>query len=232
MTPPGPGGGGSTSSSPWLLSAPWPRPWSWPRLAPAGYTTRAYYGTDTRAQALLVGAAIAIGVVLWKPTGAATRGPGSTSWAPWFQKLCAVLGLIGVAGSAVLWTTVKEGSALAFSGGFLLASLAAGLVVLGAVVNPLGPAVRLLEIPPLPSLGRISYGVYLWYWPVLLVMSGARVHLSVYPLFLCRAAVTILIAAISAKLVEVPIRRGALRHWKALVAGPAAAGVAIALDHA
>jgi peptidoglycan/LPS O-acetylase OafA/YrhL len=208
-------------------------------LAPNGYTTRAYYGTDTRAQALLVGAAIAIGVTLWKPTGAGANGTASApsaasaaasgSWAPWFQRLCAVLGVIGIAGSAVLWTTVNEASSFAFSGGFLLASLAAGLVVLGAVVAPWGLAVRLLEIPPLPALGRISYGVYLWYWPVLLVMSGSRVHLSVYPLFLCRAGVTIAIATASAFLIEIPIRRGALGQWRARVAGPVAAGVAIGL---
>ena len=47
---------------------------------------------------------------------------------------------------------------------------------------------RLLEIPPLPQWGRISYGVYLWYWPVLLVMSGQRLHWGVYPLFLARVA--------------------------------------------
>jgi len=186
-------------------------------LAPDGYTTRAYYGTDTRAQALLVGAAIAIGLVLWKE-GAATRR---------FRHVGTVLGVIGLVGSGALWALAKEASVFAFSGGFLVASLLAGMVVLGAAVAPRGPAVRLLEIPPLPALGRISYGVYLWYWPVLLVMSGTRLPWGVYPLFAARVAVTVTIAAISARFVELPIRRGALPNWRSLVAAPLAAAGAI-----
>jgi hypothetical protein len=186
-------------------------------LAPDGYTTRAYYGTDTRAQALLVGAAIATGLRLWK-TG---------SERPQFRRLAAVLGVAGLVASVLLWTLVSEASTFAFSGGFLLASLAAGAVVLAAATAPRSPAVRLLELSPLPALGQISYGVYLWYWPVLLVMSGARLHWGVYPLFLARVAVTVVIATASARLVELPIRRGALRHWQAWIATPVAAAAAV-----
>ena len=145
-------------------------------LAPDGYTTRAYYGTDTRAQALLVGAAIAIGLTLWQE-GSRRR---------WFTRLASVLAAAGMAGTAALWATTSETSTFAFSGGFLLASLAAGAVVLGCAVAPRSLVVRLLELPPLPQWGRISYGVYLWYWPVLLVMTGQRLHWGVYPLFLAR----------------------------------------------
>ena len=186
-------------------------------LAPNGYTTRAYYGTDTRAQALLVGAAIAIGLSLWKD-GSGRR---------WFTRLASVLALAGVAGTAALWATTSENSTFAFSGGFMVASLAAGAVVLGCAVAPRSLVVRLLELPPLPQWGRISYGVYLWYWPVLLVMTGQRLHWGVYPLFLARVGVTVAIAALSYDLVEMPVRRGALRHWRSWVAAPIGAAVAI-----
>ena len=109
-----------------------------------------------------------------------------------------------MAGTAALWATTSETSTFAFSGGFLLASLAAGAVVLGCAVAPRSLVVRLLELPPLPQWGRISYGVYLWYWPVLLVMTGQRLHWGVYPLFLARVGVTVAIAAISYDLVEMP----------------------------
>ncbi len=145
-------------------------------LAPNGYTTRAYYGTDTRAQALLVGAAIALGLQVWHE--AATKKN--------IARFGAVLAIVGVLGAAYLWTHVNEATTFAFSGGFLLASLAAGAVVLGVVLAPWGPVVKALEVWPLAALGRISYGVYLWYWPVLLVMSGQRIHWSVYPLFVAR----------------------------------------------
>jgi peptidoglycan/LPS O-acetylase OafA/YrhL len=186
-------------------------------FAPNGYTTRAYYGTDTRAQALLVGAAVAIGLTLWR------EGSGRR----WFTRLASVLALGGVAGTAALWATTSETSTFAFSGGFLLASLAAGAVVLGCAVAPRSLVVRLLELPPLPQWGRISYGVYLWYWPVLLVMTGQRLHWGVYPLFLARVGVTVAIAAISYDLVEMPIRRGALKRWRSWVAAPIGAAAAI-----
>ncbi len=186
-------------------------------MAPNGYTTRAYYGTDTRAQALLVGAAIAIGLTLWR------EGSGRR----WFTRMASVLALAGVAGTAALWATTSETSTFAFSGGFLVASLAAGAVVLGCAVAPRSLVVRLLELPPLPQWGRISYGVYLWYWPVLLVMTGQRLHWGVYPLFLARVGITVAIAALSYDLVEMPIRRGALRHWRSWVAAPIGAAAAI-----
>ena len=186
-------------------------------LAPNGYTGRAYYGTDTRAQALLVGAAIAIGLTLWR----------DSSSRRWFTRFASVLALGGVAGTAALWATTTETSTFAFSGGFMVASLAAGAVVLGCAVAPRSLVVRLLELPPLPQWGRISYGVYLWYWPVLLVMTGQRLHWGVYPLFLARVGVTVAIAALSYDLVEMPIRRGALKHWRSWVAAPIGAAAAI-----
>jgi peptidoglycan/LPS O-acetylase OafA/YrhL len=186
-------------------------------FAPNGYTTRAYYGTDCRAQALLVGAAISVGLTLWRE-GSHRR---------WFKRFAGLAGVFGVAGSAVLWATVQEDSVFAFSGGFLLASLAAGAVVVACAVAPRSIVVRLLELPPLPQWGRISYGMYLWYWPVLLVMTGQRLHWGVYPLFLARVGITVAIAALSYDLVELPIRRGALKNWRSWAAAPIGAAAAI-----
>jgi peptidoglycan/LPS O-acetylase OafA/YrhL len=185
-------------------------------LAPDGYTTRTYYGTDTRAQALLVGAAIASALALWRP--------GELRW---FRRGAGVLGLAGVAGTGVLWALANQNSVFAFSGGFLVASLAAGAVVLCSAVNTRAPSIWLLELPPLPWLGTISYGIYLWYWPVLLVMSASRIHWGVYPLFAARVGVTVVIATASAYLIELPIRRGALARWRSWVAAPVGAAAAI-----
>ena len=186
-------------------------------LAPNGYTTRAYYGTDTRAQALLVGAAIAIGLTIWRE---GSGRPGSSG-----PPRCSRSAASSARARSGRRTT--ETSTFAFSGGFLVASLAAGAVVLGVAVAPRSLAVRLLEVPPLPQWGRISYGIYLWYWPVLLVMSGSRLHWGVYELFLARVAVTVGIAALSYRFVEMPIRRGALRRWRSVVAAPIGAAAAI-----
>ncbi len=69
--------------------------------------------------------------------------------------------------------------------------------------------------------------MYLWYWPVLLVMTGQRLHWGVYPLFLARVGITVAIAALSYDLVEMPIRRGALKNWRSWVAAPIGAAAAI-----
>jgi peptidoglycan/LPS O-acetylase OafA/YrhL len=186
-------------------------------LVPAGTIdpSRAYYGTDTRAQGLLGGAALAIAVALWGPvrTGAGRR----------------VLAGAGVAGAvmvAFMWSSVPENSWFAFHGGFAAVSVACGAVVVSAARAPGGPVGRGLSVPPLRYLGRISYGMYLWYWPVLLVMTGARVGLRGYPLLGVRLAVIVALASASYRWVETPLRRGALPGWRALVAAPLGAAAA------
>jgi len=82
-----------------------------------------------------------------------------------------------------------------------------------------------LSLPPLPVLGRISYGVYLWHWPVFVYLDEARTGLGGWQLFVVRFAVTILVSIASYELVERPIRE---RRWRA-VAGVAIAGAACAL---
>ena len=186
-------------------------------LAPHGYDARAYYGTDTRAQALLVGAAIAIGITLWD----------RAVWRPRSMRLASGLAIAGVAGTAALWATTAETSNFAFRGGFLAASLAAGAVVLGCIVAPRSLVVRLLELPPLPQLGRISYGMYLWYWPTLLVTSGRRLDWGPYELFVLRVVLTVTIAALSYVLVEKPVRYGALRRWRMAAVAPFGAAAAL-----
>jgi len=192
-------------------------------LAPTGgATTRAYYGTDTRAQALLVGAALATAFARW----GGARKPGG-------RRLLAGVACVGALGTMASWWLISYTSSLAFHGGFLLVSLAAAALIAGVVQAPRGPVAVGLSWAPLRALGRISYGVYLWYWPVLLVMTGVRMHADGWLLFGERVAVTVGLAAISYRFVEMPVRRGRLSgrlsSWRGLVAVPAGAGLALAV---
>ncbi|HXQ76544.1 MAG TPA: acyltransferase family protein [Acidimicrobiales bacterium] len=191
--------------------------WMWILTPAAASPDRAYYGTDTRAQALLVGATLAVVLELYPLRSDRARRGGAAA------------GVAGLLGGAALWALVPETSSLAFHGGFFLASLASAAVVVGLVVAPSGAAARLLSLRPLRYVGTISYGVYLWYWPVALVMTPQRIHLGEWPLFVCRTAVTLGIAALSARVVELPIRRGAFPARRALVGIPAAAAVSLTL---
>jgi peptidoglycan/LPS O-acetylase OafA/YrhL len=196
-------------------------------LAPiGGTTTRAYYGTDTRAQGLLVGAALAV-VLARRATGSLHRRP-AIAGAPVTRPTVAGLAVAGLAGTAALWFFVPETSALAFHGGFLLAAVAATAIVAGVIGAPRGPVALALAWRPARALGRISYGVYLWYWPVLLVMTGPRLHAGSWLLFAERLVVTVGIAAISYRLLELPIRRRVVPSWRAIVAAPVAAGLTLA----
>lgn len=165
---------------------------------------RVYFGTDTRAQALLVGAAAAALLVRdW--TSVTMGGPYLRSrWARWVARILPVIGL-AVLGAAAHYAT---GAAREFRGGLLIVvALAAVLVVAPVALEQDGPVARVLAWRPLVWLGAISYGVYLWHWPVFLALNGERTGWSGWSLFALRCAATLAIAAGSWWLLEQPIRR-------------------------
>ncbi|MET8912057.1 acyltransferase family protein [Micromonospora sp. NPDC004551] len=179
---------------------------------------RVYYGTDTRAVALLAGAALA--VLLARRNEAAAR-PGRRH---------PVLGALAVAGAAVTgwcWATAEGGDAWLYRGGLTVAALAVAAVIAHAVVSPASPTARLLALAPLVRLGRISYGVYLWHWPLFQWLTAGRTGLTGIALLAARCAVTLAVAAGSYLLVERPIRRARrLPRPAPALAGTAVAGVA------
>ncbi len=181
-----------------------------------GDTTRAFYGSDTRAQAILVGAALAVGSVLWGPTRSRRGRAAVRGW-----------GVAGVLGTALLWLFVRQSSLWVFRGGFLAAALCTAGVIACVADGPSGPVAKGLCWRPLRYVGRISYGMYLWYWPAVLVLSGARTHLGGYPLLGVRLAAIVSVATASAYLVELPIRRGRLPRWWTPLAMPVAASLAV-----
>jgi peptidoglycan/LPS O-acetylase OafA/YrhL len=189
--------------------------WMW-HLTPNGANlTRAYYGTDSRAQALLVGGALAVALTLY--TNRSTR----------VRRTAGAAGVVGLLGSFVMWHVVSQTSAFAFHGGYLVAEVAAAAIFAGGALSPAGPATRVLSLRPLAYFGRITYGAYLWYFPVVLVMTPSRIHLGPWPLYAAQFAVVIAIAAVSNRFLEMPIRRGSLPGWRALAAAPLAAGLAV-----
>ncbi|MDT5033587.1 MAG: hypothetical protein QOC94_3758 [Actinoplanes sp.] len=181
---------------------------------------RAYYGTDTRAQALLLGAALAaIGI----RTGGAWR---------------AVLGVAGWAGAAVtlaLWHLASDQAAWMYRGGFTLAALATTAVIAHVMASPRAPLARILGLPPAAWLGRISYGVYLWHWPLFTFMNSDTTGLSRWPLLAVRLAGPVAAATLSYYLIEQPVRRGLLgrvlsRHLPVTVAAGAVTVTAVAIS--
>jgi len=170
--------------------------------------SRLYYGTDTRAQALLLGGALAF--VL------ADRGP-----APLPRPLVEGVGLLGLGGFAAMLLLIPDTAHWMYLGGFALAAICCALVI-GAATQDGGSVQRLFATPPLPQIGRISYGLYLWHWPLFVAVTPDRVHLHGAALLAARTAATFVVADLSYQLVELPIRRGALRRRR--LARPATVG--------
>jgi peptidoglycan/LPS O-acetylase OafA/YrhL len=189
--------------------------------------SRVYDGTDTRAFALLFGAALAM---VW-PSRLLTRRPKRSARA--------ILELAGTAGLTVIallvWQT-NQFSPFVYQGGMVLLSLATVLVV-AAVAHPVTRIGTVLGWAPLRWIGERSYGIYLWSTPIIVLTSPSPSS----PVKPVRAALqvggSIFLAALSWRFVEQPIRHGALGriwasakvvHWRPRsLPAPARTGLAV-----
>lgn len=167
---------------------------------------RLYYGSDTRAQALLVGSTLA--AVLTARRWNAVVAP--TTRTPRHRVVAAMLG--AGASAWLLWACHAfdgEGAFL-YCGGFLLVALGAGALVGLATTGRGSVLAKVCSLRPLTYIGRISYGLYLYHWPLFLTMDQARTGLSGVALLSARLGATLAVAAASFHFVEQPIRRGTL----------------------
>ena len=179
--------------------------------------SRAYYGTDSRAHMLLIGCLLAVGLMRWGPRIATTRTAVDAA------------GAIGIAYCVWAWASIHDTSAWMYYGGYAVFGVAVAAVITSAVQPGNGPLRAVLSVRPAVWVGRISYGLYLWHWPVIVVMTPARTGLSGWELSLARIAVTVAIATLSFYLVELPIRRGRLRRRVAFALPTAFVGAGVAV---
>jgi peptidoglycan/LPS O-acetylase OafA/YrhL len=173
--------------------------------------SRVYYGTDTRALELLLGAALAM---VWPSR---RLRPGI---APQAQRTIDAMGIAGLLAIGLMFWSSSEFSPFLYRGGFALLGLASVLAV-AALAHPasrLGPVVG---CRPMRWIGQRSYGIYLWTLPVIVLTTpeGALGRVD-----LLRAALQVAaimgISELSWRYVEDPIRHGALgRAWTQLRAG-------------
>ncbi len=165
----------------------------------------AYYSTQTRVYQLAAGAALMLLVRrLAQQPGRRREGGSSLVGARWATPL-AVTGLlgIGVTASTLLDATQSNRG--------LLTTLFAVLAIFGLWWSPRGLASRALGLPVPRYLGQISYGTYLWHWPVVLVLQQV---FDVRPLVLTllTAALATGLAALSFQVFEMPIRKAGWMH--------------------
>jgi len=153
--------------------------------------SRAFHGSDTRAEALLVGCFLA----LWLTTPAAlaaARRSGVTR----------VLGTAAAVVLALLMTQTSWPADWMLRGGFTLTALAVALVLLDLQVSPRSVFARALACKPLAAIGRISYGLYLWHQPMFLAFTSATLAAAPVEVAVVRFAATFVMATLSWLLVE------------------------------
>jgi peptidoglycan/LPS O-acetylase OafA/YrhL len=161
---------------------------------------RAYLGTDTRAGAVLLGAALAALLPL-----------GATPPA-WLRRHAGALAAVGLGTWAGLWLGAGWTPRFPLVALLPLHGLASVAVIAGLAASSRSPNAldRGLAWQPLAGLGRVSYGVYLWHWPLFLLLTPER--LGAHPLVtdVVRLAVLALLTTVSWVQIEEPVRRGLL----------------------
>lgn len=171
--------------------------------------TREYEGTDTRAFGLLVGCALAM---VW-PMRAVTANLRQSA-----SRVLDGIGLAGLIGILALVVGTGTLSPFLYPWGFLLLSFGT-VALVAAVVSPVSKLGAALGWSPLRWIGARSYGIYLWHWPIVVLLLPRSTKFD--PAWAALAvALTFVISALSWRFVEEPIRRGALgRLWRSTRAG-------------
>jgi peptidoglycan/LPS O-acetylase OafA/YrhL len=169
--------------------------------------SRAYFGTDSHAMGLLVGAALA---TFWRPgrlQAAVPTGARVIVTGTGVAALVAVLGFFLFVGEDTAWMYTR--------GGFLVLALVVALLIAMAT-HPASPLGGWLGTQPWRYIGQRSYGLYLWHWPIFMVTRPTLdVPLDGLPLLVLRLGLTFGIAELSYRFVEMPIRRGLIDRWVA-----------------
>jgi peptidoglycan/LPS O-acetylase OafA/YrhL len=118
----------------------------------------------------------------------------------------------GAAG-IVLWTWANTGddAKWLYQGWLAVITVLVAVVIAAVISEAPGPLGRVLSLRPVRWVGVISYGLYLWHWPVYVALTSRRTGLHGAALLALRLGCTLAVATASYYLVGAPIRRGALR---------------------
>jgi peptidoglycan/LPS O-acetylase OafA/YrhL len=155
---------------------------------------RIYLGLDTRMDAFMIGAAVALAMQVY--------GVPATTRVRQVAEVGAVAALAGL-GYMVMSQSVVE-TFWYSNGGFTAVALCSAVLVVRAAVGGRGPVLALLELKPLVALGRISYSVYLWHWPFFILTETERTGWSLPPTLAVRLVGTLAVSMLSFRYLEKP----------------------------
>lgn len=159
---------------------------------------RIYLGSDTHTAGLFAGAFLAC------------------LWNPWTQKISAMsttssflLGLLSLGSLIFFFIYANESQPWLYRGGFLLVALAT-MASIVAATSPRSLFGKLLSIQPLHYLGQRSYSLYLWHWPIFMLLRHQDFTLSAEWVDGLKILLTLVAAELSYRYIETPFRQGTL----------------------
>jgi len=178
---------------------------------------RAYLGTDSRAWELLLGG---LGAMVVRHVVSRPETP---------RRAWSVGAAVAAVGAGVGIAAAGGPPAWIWSGGLFAIALCALVVIAACVVAPRGPVARALAFGPLRLVGLISYSLYLWHWPVIVLLTPATTGRTGAVLLSMRVGAMVAGASASYVLVERPLRRANWTLWwrRALVPVGVAGTVAV-----
>ena len=120
-----------------------------------------------------------------------------------------VLGIVGLVGLAAMVALTNGYTAFQYRGGTLLCSILT-LMVIAACVQPHGMVARALSAEPLVWVGKRSYSIYLWHYPLLLLMNPvANINDTPWWQYILQVLLVVAVAECSYRFIETPFRKGA-----------------------
>ncbi len=200
--------------------------WPWLRAALAGSAavasavamallagtdaTRVYYGTDTHSFGLALGAALAF--LVDRRFLITQHSTGTDASARAVRIALPIVGAAALAGVLAIAALLPEDAPLTPRGGLALAAALTGVAILGAT-TPGSWLGRALDVLPVRWIGHRSYGLYLWHWPVLVLLTAALADGTAWWVAPAGALViTVAAATLSYRFVELPVRRLGFRE--------------------
>lgn len=166
--------------------------------------SRVYYGTDTRAFALLIGAALALA---WPSQNLTDKISRRSRYILDFSGAIGLITLI-----LMIWRTNEYGQFL-YYGGLVLVSILSAIVI-AVLAHPACRLAKIMGCKPLRWIGVRSYSIYIWHYPVI-ILTNPTVNTGGFDGFrvLFQLGVSLLLASLSWKYIEEPIRQGLLGRW-------------------
>ncbi len=185
---------------------------------------RVYYGTDTRATGLLCGAALAIALTIRRRRPATPTPRMSPPWARQALGAASVLLLPVLAAGIVL---ADGDDAWVYPFGMLATDVVMVVLIAAVVLRPRAAGARVLALAPLRAVGTISYGLYLWHFPLFLWLDEASTGQRGTALLALRLGVTLVVSMLSYVVIEQPIRQRRRPAWVVRGLAPVGAGAAV-----